>query len=161
MWGLWDFFMVFRIVYNLVFCHFNSYLMTLSTGWNFGKIANMINVMQIMRLPPCQFWAPRVPWAVDNSALSELRPYFYLTIAHGRRLRLWMDMLQSLKMPIEQGKPGKTGELSTYPHVEQSTWTVYNCGKSGCTWAIRIVKPQPKYTLGWGLCISFGWFGRG
>ena len=121
----------------------------------------MINVIQIMQLPPCQFWAPRVPWAVDNSALSQLRPYFYLTIAHGRRLRLWMDMLQSLKMPIEQGKPGKTGELSTYPHVEQSTWTVYNCGKPGYTWAIHIVKPQPKYALVWGLCISFGWLERG
>ena len=32
MWGLWDFFMVFRIVYNLLFYHFNSYLMMLSTG---------------------------------------------------------------------------------------------------------------------------------
>ena len=65
--------MVFRIVYNLVFCHFNSYLMTLSTGSNFGKIANMINVMQIMRLPPCQFWAPRVAHAVDKPVLSQLR----------------------------------------------------------------------------------------
>ena len=121
----------------------------------------MINMMQIMQLPPCQFWAPRAAKAVYNSALSQLRAYFYLAIDHGRRLRLWMDMLQSLKMPIEQGKPGKTGELSTYPHVEQSTWTVYNCGKPGYTWAIHIVKPQPKYALVWGLCISFGWLERG
>ena len=105
MWGLWDFFMVFRIVYNLVFCHFNSYLMVLSTGWDFGKIANMINVMQIMRLPPCQFWAPRVAHAVDNSVLSQLRPHFYFAIGHGRRLCLWISVLQCLKMPLEQGKP--------------------------------------------------------
>ena len=32
MWGLWDFFMIFRIVYNWVFYHVNRYLMALSTG---------------------------------------------------------------------------------------------------------------------------------
>ena len=114
-----------------------------------------------MQLPPCQFWVPRAAKAVYNSALSQLRAYFYLAIDHGRRPRLCTAVLQSLKMPIEQGKPGKTGELSTYPYVEQSTWTVCNCGKTGCTWAIHIVKPQPKYALSWGLCISLGWFGRG
>ena len=112
--------------------------------------------MQIMRLPPCQFWAPRAPRTVDNSVLSQFRPHFYFAIGHGRRPRLCTAVLQSLKMPIEQGKPGKTGELSTYPHVEQSTWTVYNCGKPSYTEAIHTVKPQPKYVLSWGLCISLG-----
>ena len=161
MWRLWDFFTIFRIVHNQVFYQFISYIMMLSTGCDFGKIANLINVVQIMQLPPCQFWAPRAPRTVDNSVLSQLRPHFYLTIAHGRRLRLWMTMLQSLKMPIEQGKPGKTGELSTCPHGGWSAWTVHNCGKPGCTWAIHRVKPQPKYALSWGLCISLGWLERG
>lgn len=48
--------MIFRIVYNQVFYHFNSYIMMLSTGCDFGKIADLINVVQIMQLPPCQFW---------------------------------------------------------------------------------------------------------
>ena len=73
MWRLWDFFMVFRIVYNQVFYHFNRYLMMLSTGCDFGKIADLINVVQIMQLPPCQFWAPRVAHAVDKPVLSQLR----------------------------------------------------------------------------------------
>lgn len=45
MWRLWDFFMIFRIVHNQVFYHLNSYLMMLSTGCDFGKIADLINVV--------------------------------------------------------------------------------------------------------------------
>lgn len=85
--------MIFRIVYNQVFYHFNSYIMMLSTGCDFGKIANVINVMQIMQLPPCQFWAAQAARAVHNSSLSQFKPHFYLTIAHGRRLRLWITTL--------------------------------------------------------------------
>ena len=37
--------MIFRIVYNQVFYHFNSYIMMLSIGCDFGKIADLINVV--------------------------------------------------------------------------------------------------------------------
>lgn len=37
--------MIFRIVYNQVFYHFNSYIMMLYTGCDFGKIADLINVV--------------------------------------------------------------------------------------------------------------------
>jgi len=45
MWRLWDFFTIFSIVYKQVFYHLNSYLMMLSTGCDFGKIADLINVV--------------------------------------------------------------------------------------------------------------------
>ena len=97
--------MIFRIVYNQVFYHFNSYIMMLSTGCDFGKIANLINVVQIMQLPPCRFWAAWAAWAVYKSIFPQFTPHFCLTIGHDRRLCLWMDMLQCLKIPLEQGKP--------------------------------------------------------
>lgn len=133
----------------------------LSTGCDFGKIANLINVVQIMQLPPCRFWAAQAARAVYNSIFPQFTPHFCLTIGHDRRLCLWMDMLQCLKIPLEQGKTGKTGELSTCPHGGRSAWVVHDCGKPGCTWAIHRVKPQPKYALSWGLCISLGWLERG
>ena len=37
--------MIFRIVHNQVFYHLNSYLMMLSTDCDFGKIADLINVV--------------------------------------------------------------------------------------------------------------------
>jgi len=85
--------MIFRIVYNQVFYHFNSYIMMLSTGCDFGKIANLINVVQIMQLPPCQFWVARAAWAVHNSIFPQFKPHFCLTIGHRRRLRLWITTL--------------------------------------------------------------------
>ena len=97
--------MIFRIVHNQVFYHLNSYLMVLSTGCDFGKIANLINVVQIMQLPPCRFWAAQAARAVYNSIFPQFTPHFCLTIGHDRRLCLWMDMLQCLKIPLEQGKP--------------------------------------------------------
>ena len=93
MWGLWDFFTIFRIVYNQVFYHFNSYIMMLSTGCDFGKIADLINVVQIMQLPPCQFWVARAAWAVHNSIFPQFKPHFCLTIGHRHRLRLWITTL--------------------------------------------------------------------
>ena len=45
MWRLWDFFTIFSIVYKQVFYHLNSYLMMLSIGCDFGKIADLINVV--------------------------------------------------------------------------------------------------------------------
>ena len=85
--------MIFRIVYNQVFYHFNSYIMMLSTGCDFGKIANLINVVQIMQLPPCQFWAAQAARAVHNSALSQFKPHFCLTIGHRHRRHLWITTL--------------------------------------------------------------------
>ena len=85
--------MIFRIVYNQVFYHFNSYIMMLSTGCDFGKIADLINVVQIMQLPPCQFWAAQAALAVHNSIFPQFTPHFCLTIGHRRRLRLWITTL--------------------------------------------------------------------
>ena len=85
--------MVFRIVYNQVFYQFNSYLMMLSTGCDFGKIANLINVVQIMQLPPCRFWAAQAARAVYNSIFPQFTPHFCLTIGHRRCLRLWITTL--------------------------------------------------------------------
>ena len=85
--------MIFRIVYNRVFYHFNSYIMMLSTGCNFGKIANLINVVQIMQLPPCRFWAAWAARAVYNSIFPQFTPHFCLTIGHRRRQHLWITTL--------------------------------------------------------------------
>ncbi len=85
--------MIFRIVYNQVFYQFISYLMMLSTGCDFGKIANLINVVQIMQLPPCRFWAAWAARAVYNSIFPQFKPHFCLTIGRRRRLRLWITTL--------------------------------------------------------------------
>lgn len=85
--------MIFRIVYNQVFYHFNSYIMMLSTGCDFGKIADLINVVQIMQLPPCQFWVAQAARAVHNSIFPQFKPHFCLTIGHRCRLRLWITTL--------------------------------------------------------------------
>ena len=85
--------MIFRIVYNQVFYHFNSYIMMLSTGCDFGKIANLINVVQIMQLPPCRFWAAQAARAVHNSIFPQFTPHFCLTIGHRHRRHLWITTL--------------------------------------------------------------------
>ena len=85
--------MIFRIVYNQVFYQFISYLMMLSTGCDFGKIANLINVAQIMQLPPCQFWAAQAVLAVHNSVLPQFKPHLCLTIGHRHRRHLWITTL--------------------------------------------------------------------
>ena len=85
--------MVFRIVYNQVFYHFNRYLMMLSTGCDFGKIADLINVVQIMQLPPCRFWAAQAARAVYDSIFPQFTLHFCLTIGRRRRLRLWITTL--------------------------------------------------------------------
>lgn len=85
--------MIFRIVYNQVFYQFISYIMMLSAGCDFGKIANLINVVQIMQLPPCRFWAAQAARAVHNSIFPQSTPHFCLTIGHRRRLRLWITTL--------------------------------------------------------------------
>ena len=85
--------MIFRIVYNQVFYRFISYLIMLSTGCDFGKIANLINVVQIMQLPPCRFWAAWAARAVYNSIFPQFTLHFCLTIGHRRRWHLWITTL--------------------------------------------------------------------
>lgn len=85
--------MIFCIVYNQVFYQFIRYLMMLSTGCDFGKIADLINVVQIMQLPPCRFWAAWAALAVHNSIFTQFTPHFCLTIGRRRRLRLWITTL--------------------------------------------------------------------